>query len=454
MRKGTLISVLALSPLLMLVGCAGHHGRRVLGPHEILPQYDYSLPGNDRIPDVAGSYIITLDDADPPTTAYTDDRRLPPSAPAGDTLTIARLPLLPDEALPVAQAGIPNSVSGPPCPVALSNDHTLALVITLDGAAPRKIPVEQGGFLYGTGVVPVDLTDPLFPVVGETLDLAGKGITSVAIGPDNQYAIACCHATKEICVLKLDGPSIVDHQFLSIPIDTKQPLRPTSVTWHPDGQGFALSFAGFRHFALFQFSVNPEDGSYEITPWGDPVPTSPYPYTGRFSADGRYYFTTDLAWSARTAWGLGASVGYISAYSIDPVVAPGAMHKRLSSIAVGRSPVSIAVSPQDNNLVVVGDIEGGMVPDPRVPIASDGGMLHLLRLDENGNFELLTEVRTSVIPEGVTFSADGRHVLVAGYDENIVSIWEIQMIDGAPRLVDTTYGIETGTGPHEVLLIP
>jgi WD40 repeat protein len=452
MLRSISTTVLACS-LAALTGCSG--AERMAGNEQgYRSAYDYAAEENPRVPSLAGSYVITIDDADPPVTTYTDDRRLPPEVEQGDTITVLQLPIQPvGGAMPYVQIPVSNTVSGPLEALEISEDGRTLLAITFDAPTPSEIPVVSGGVFPGTGILPIDLTDPLNPVVGEKLDLSEQGVISVSIHPDGDLALALCYGSNELYVLELEGGQIVNAEPWPLEIDTRQPYRPSSVDWHPSGRGFAINYANTRWLNLHEFIREGESGSWEIQPWGETVDMGPYAYTGRFSPDGQYYYTADLAWSGRTGWFATAAVGYFSAYRIDPIVAPGAMHQRLGSVTVGRSPIAFDVSP-DGSLIAVANAEGGFVPNPEAMGATDTGYLMLLHHDGEGHFEILTEVETQVIPAGVRFTPDGGHVLVAGYDENIVSVWEVQQIDGRPVLVDTFYGIEPGTGPHDVIVLP
>ncbi len=444
-----------IATALVLAGCAGRGGDAG-STQRIFPAYDYESPQANRLPELSGRYLVTLDDADPPWDGYPDDRRRPPTSNAGDTLTVVGLPLGQGEVLPVGQVELPTCVGGPNQPMSISADGTMALVLLYEDGHPSVLPASSGGMVPATGIVPVDLSDPLNPVVGEVYPFAEEaGALTVAIHPDGDVALVGLRESEEVLVLLLDGPRIVGDVAWPVFGDDANPKRPTSIQWHPSGRGFAMCMAGYKHVAFFSFVRHGANDMIEIHQWGDPVQSGPYPFTGIFSPDGEYFFSSDLAWSFRTGWFESASVGFISVYKVDQIMAPGARHERIGSISVGRSPTSLAISP-DGSLLAVGNVEGGLLPLPyeRTPNATDMGLLHLLRHDGSGQLEILTEVPIEAIPTGVTFSPDGGHVLIAGYDEDIVAIWEIQNINGTPRLVDTVIGIETGIGPHDVQIIP
>jgi hypothetical protein len=439
---------------LLLAGCAPQTVESE-NPQRIFDAYDYESPQAQRTPELSGDYLIALDDADPAFAGYPQDRRREADRDAGDTLTVVRLPLGQDEVLPVSQTPLPTAVAGPNQPMDISADGSFALVLVYEDGYPQELSASSGGMIPATGIVPVDLSDPMNPVVGEVHPFEeDQGALTVAISPKQDVALVGLRGSQEILVLLLDGPRIVETVATPVFGDDAQPKRPTSIRWHPSGRGFAVTMAGYRGTAFFRFIRDGVNDMIEILPWGEPVEGGPYPFTGLFSPDGAYYFTSDLAWSFRTGWFESASVGFISVYKVDQIMETGARHERLGSVSVGRSPTSIAISP-DGSLIAVGNAEGGLVPLPaeNTDNATDVGLLHLIHHDGSGRLEILTEVPTELIPTGVTFSPDGGHVLVAGYDENIVAIWEIQEIGGKPRLVDTTYGIETGIGPHDVHVI-
>ncbi len=451
MKAAAVAGMVALT--VVLGGCGGRGGEATT---RVFPAYDYESPEAERMPPLAGRYLITLDDADPAFAKYPEARRRPAETEAGDTLTVVRLPLGEDEMLPVSQVPLPTAVGGPNQPMDIAPDGSFALVLVYDEGRPFDLSASSGGVVAATGVVPVDLSDPMHPIVGEVYPFTDdQGALTVAIHPAGDVALVGMRQSQEILVLTLDGPRIVDAVATPVFGDDAEPRRPSCIRWHPSGRGFAVCMPGYRGTAFFTFERNGVNDMIEIAPWGEPVEGAPYPFTGVFSPDGRLFFTTDLAWSFRTGWFESASVGFVSVYKIDQIMESGARHERIGSASVGRSPTSIAISP-DGSLIAVGNAEGGLVPLPaeNTPNATDMGLLHLLHHDGNGQLEILTEVPTELIPTSVTFTPDGGHVLVAGYDENIVAIWEVQQIDGKPRLVDTTYGIETGTGPHDVQVLP
>ncbi|MFG0251559.1 MAG: hypothetical protein ACF8NJ_01645, partial [Phycisphaerales bacterium JB038] len=346
---------------LVLAGCVGRGQDEARTGPRVFAAYDYESPEADRIPPLSGRYLLTLDDADPPFEGYPDDRRKPPTSNAGDTLTVMGLPLGQGEALPVAQVDLGTCVAGPNQPMALSADGSFALVLVYEDGFPQTLSPRSGGMVAATGVAPIDLSDPLNPVVGEVFPFAEEtGALTVAIRPQGDVALVGCQQSEEIVVLLLDGPRIVGEAAWPVFGNDAEPKRPTSIQWHPSGRGFAVCMAGYRHVAFFSFVRQGANDMIEIHRWGDPVQAGPYPFTGVFSPDGEYFFSTDLAWSFRTGWFESASVGFVSVYKVDQIMEPGARHERIGSVSVGRSPTSIAVSP-DGSLIVVGNVEGGQI---------------------------------------------------------------------------------------------
>lgn len=426
---------------------------------------------------ITGRYIAVVCDADMVGTAFHDN--LLGDKPAGveDSLTVVTLPIAtaPDAdasrwQTTVAQVPVSNSVMGPPVSLAVSADGNRAFVAEARGpAGPGATTIDD--LAPGRRLTAVDLTNPASPSVLGTIDV-GQSPMSVDVHPEQTFvAVATGNPGQQIALVKVDAYGAMSEP-MSWPLlgFDDQNLKPTCVAWHPSGRYLAVTIASIDTVAFYEFSPDTGSGTPGFAPWGEPVKVGKFPFSGKFTPDGKHFITTDLGWGPDVEGFLtGAPAGRLSVIRLSdtPTAVTEAseidnsrvVHTVSDTATVGVSPESLAISP-GGEFIVTANLVRSHLPetDPR---ATAGGSLSLLRFDaRRGRLTPLTEVPVAALPEGVAFDAAGRHVIVSQFrtfsaeaSDGELAFFELSGAGAGATLRRVNLFVGVGRGPHGVLIV-
>jgi len=441
-----MLTPLALAPLALLSGCGS-------GPRAAEP----ARPG-----DVTGRYIVTISDADMSAPALATGRLGERIPGAQDTLTVLALPIR-EPSTPWAQIHVSNSVIGPPNALAVSRDGNTAFVVESRGPAPEgAVMVDElpaGRLLFA-----VDMTDPLSPRIVGTVDV-GNNPTAVDVHPAGDLAaVATSQPQEQIVIVPIEGNAL--GQPLTWPLlgvdDTA--AVPSCVSWHPSGDLLALTLPDYDLVVFLQFTRDQNENSMGLRLFGEPVRVGKYPYSGRFTPDGRYYITTDLQWGRDVEeFRVGAPEGRLTvirvADSVSPQADPAtAVHRVVSSATVGVSPEGLAISP-DGRYIVTANLRRSYL-DETDPRLTPGGSLSLLTLDaRSGELTPIAEYDLDGMPEGIAFDAAGNFVVVTQFrtfdpaaTDGELAFFRLNT-GSRPTLEPADFRLGVGKGPHGVLIV-
>ncbi len=419
---------------------------------------------------VSGRYILTLCDADMPATAFYD-KQLGARKPGDtDNLTVIELPLREPTAR-FAQVNVSNSAIGPPNPMAVSRDGRFAFVVESRGPAGENAATIDD-LPKGEHLSVVDLADPLKPFVCSTA-VVGDEPQAVDIHPAGDIVAVVTHQSKQ----QLNIVPFVNRELgepLAWPLigldDTE--AEASSVAWHPSGRYLAVTLPTRNQVMFYEFTRNQNDSLPGLAPWGEPVNVGKYPYSGRFTPDGRYFITTDLKWGTDVSgFMVEAPQGQLSVIRLSEVPssvpsapdepAPAVVHRVVSTAMVGVSPEGIAISP-DGSLVVTSNLQKSFLPTDHAGQTRKGS-LSLLTFDKRtGTLTPVGEYPiTTGMPVALSFDAKGRFVAVSlfrSFDSSAdgnygqLSFWNVNT-GRTPSLSDAYIVVGVGKGPHGVLIV-
>ncbi len=443
-----------------------------------------SSPGGSGPADVSGRYILALCDADMAASAIVDRQLGPRSPDDSDMVTIIGLPLADgsDERYltPFAQVGVSNSVMGPPHAVAVSMDGRWAYVIENQGQAPAGATMIDE-LPEGRKLTRLDLSVPTQPVVAGEITV-GTNPMAVDVSPDGGYlCVVSRERRKQIQIIPVsEGGMSEPVDWPMIGLDDDENTAPTCVSWHPSGNFIAVTVPAQNLLAFYR--VSKEAGAITVEPWGAPVQVGKYPYSGRFTPDGRFYVTTDMQWGSDVA---GEFVeppqGMLSVVQFDTMPGgsnggTGPAHAVVGACPVGINPEGLALSP-DGTMVVTANLVRSFLPtdDPRL---TPGGSISLLTLDpRSGELRHVQEYGINSMPVGLSFDAKGNFVVVTqfrSFDPEVttgeLAFFKVyrdgqRLPDGhetpegtearthGPGLVKADFYVGVGKGPHGILIV-
>lgn len=451
--------------------------------------------------DVTGRFVAVVCDADMSATAFADGLLSRPSPTDRDQLTVVSLPIADPGrgsgargSTPVAQVEVSNSVMGPPKALAVNREGTLAFICETRGpAGPNATKVSDlpaGRFLYR-----VDVANPLAPRLLEPVDVGHTPVT-VDVSPDGSL-LAVCTSTPgaQVIIYPLSGGGAELGEKNTFKLVGVEDAVASSVTWHPSGRYIAVTFPSKNLVAFYE--VGRSADGVALARWGAPVQVGPHPFLGVFTPDGSRFIVTELHWGPHVeGYLVGAPEGSLSVIELSKVLADtvptdaasapaeGAAsegvvrHTIADSAKVGISPEGIALSPC-GKWIVTANLQRSMLAesDPRF---TRGGSLSLLSLDPaTGKLSAHGETQLMGMPEGITFDAKGRNVLVTlfrNFDQpsdrkslqGELAVAKLypggkavategdlkgQSVDQPPRLIMGDFYIEVGIGPHGVVIV-
>lgn len=414
------------------------------------PVWANGASGN--LPGLEGTAIVSIHDGDMLASAYVNGQLGPRES--YDALSVLSLSNMSLATVPVS-----NSVAGAPTAVAVTPDGRYAVVSESFGARPetgetfRDLPI-------GSLLTLVDLSDPSNPAVVDTAEI-GNRLDGLSLSPDGSMVAVALHPTdgRGIAFVELNEGEIGAVSYASLPAITES-QRISHVEWHPSQDFLAIHTVdqAVLHFA----QVIRDASRVTLTPWGNPVLTSKYPFMGRFTPDGAHYLTANLFWGGDVPgiWTEAVDGDVMSiSFDADGSGDNGPRHLVRSRALTGASPEGIAISP-DGEWAVTTNLEVSYAPadDPRhTPYAS----LTLIDLEpETGAMETVgTYYYDGILPEAATFDASGRYVAVVNYDQlpggaegGSIDFWRV--VDGdEPKLVQTRTSVSVPHGPHSTQLV-
>jgi DNA-binding beta-propeller fold protein YncE len=291
---------------------------------------------------------------------------------------------------------VANSVLGPPTNVAITPDQTLALVANAMVINPAN-PTEQ---IPDRVIHVIDLTSDPPTKIGECE--AGLQPSGMSITPNGELALVANRADGTVSVLAIDGRDV--RRIAQVTIGTVD-SKVSHVAVTPDGKRALATRQSDNAVALLEI-----DGR-NVTYTGRDMTVGLMPYSLDITADGRVAIVGN--------GGGGLTGDTTTAAVIDMTLSPPRV---VNHVSTGYGPEQLVLSP-DGRLVAVALMNGSNVRQDS-PFRTEHGLVRLFRR-EGTHLELADEQPVGAIPEGLTFTNDGRYLLVQNYVDRTISVFRV-----------------------------
>lgn len=366
-------------------------------------------------PTWAGHLVVSANDGKYPMTdgAYKVADPAPP-----DSLTILDVSSFPPRT--VAEIEVQHSVIGPPTGVALTPDEKLALV-----GAPMKVDPNDKTKLIPENVLQIVDLEASPPTVISRLALPTRPV-GVSVNRRGELALTANAGDGTVSVFTVQGKTV--NYVGSVPVgDAKSIVSHVAIS--PGGRWALVSKRGENTVAILTI-----DGTkVEYTKRDITVGSNPYALD--ISSDGRLAAVANL----------GRPTGDADTITlIDMTLQP---IRSVDHITVGQSPEGLALSP-DGQWLAVGLANGTNRPK-NSPLRNENGKLLLFSL-KGGKAIKVAEAITGQNSQGVTFTPDGKHILVQNYVERELAVYRLT---GA-TLEDTKVRIKVKGHPASIRIAP
>ncbi|SCW65762.1 6-phosphogluconolactonase, cycloisomerase 2 family [Rhizobium mongolense subsp. loessense] len=402
--------------------------------------------------------VLVLSDTDMVPTVYETGELGPPDAEHNDMLSIITSP---QSGTPqVTQMEISNSTYGPPGALDISPNGDFAFVAETFRPRPegatRLDELPQGDTIRSVKL------DREQPTIIDSVRV-GAQPQAIEVSPSGDLIVAITvDADRELAFVSLDGGHFGTVTSFGLNLEPSTgfiPLKSTWVRWHPSGRYIAVNLVDRNQVAFYEVIRTQNGAVSEIRPWGNRVQTNKFPFVGCFSPDGRYYVTSDLQWGIDTEGFYGVREGILTTVRLADVGTSGdAARHTVPHIAVsGWGAETIAFSP-DGRFLVTSNLRGTGKPDGSPDWTKEASLSLYEISSETGRLTHHGEWPVSgVLPQGLAFDHDGRHVLVGVHryrSENAspagaVEVWRIAT-EGRPALVATQRRIRLPPGVHSI----
>ena len=389
MRPARLLGILTV---FALTGCAAMSPTTRAGGRLIISGNDGKLPIFDGVYKVAEQVV-------PDTLTVLDASTFPPKV--------------------VGQVEVEHSVTAPPMAVALSPDERLALV----SAANRVDPRDRTKVVTDNFVQVVDL-EAAPPRVIDKVDL-GRHALGISISRKGDLALAA-HADGNISVLTIQAKTVRHVDTVKIGEPSSSP-RHVAIT--PDGKWALAAKRGEDVVSVLSI-----DGT-KVTYTKRDISVGNNPYGIDISPDGR------VAVVGNVGRGDGSN---------DSVTLIDLTHQPMRAVdylTVGQGPEGLAISPDGQWLAVT--VMNGTNKAKDSPFRAEQGKLQLFSLRDPKPAKV-AEASTGRNTQGVSFTPDGRYILVQNYVEKELAVYKLT----GPSLEDTGVRIPVPGHPAAIRIAP
>lgn len=308
--------------------------------------------------------------------------RVVPGA-AADSLTLLDFSVSPPHVEHLLD--VPNTVIGPPSNLAITPDRRRALVansIRLDARSTN-------GYAPESWIHVVDLTARPPRVLGRVEGNVGRQPSGLSIAKDGQSAVIANRADGTVSVLQLGSDAVRVAATVSVCAPEE---GIADVALHPGGKWVLASVQKGGYLAVLERTGN------TLRPTGRKISVYGQPYRCAITADGRLGLTAGQ--------GLGNGLDADALTVVDLTREP---FQAVDYVPLGAVPESFEVSP-DGRLVAAVLMNGSNLASTNALHSEHGAVVLLAR--EGDRFRKVQEMAIGRIPEGVAFTADGRHLVV------------------------------------------
>ncbi|WP_420963755.1 hypothetical protein [Brucella sp. IR073] len=417
----------------------------------------------DLIRRLSASTIIAISDGDFVGQTYASGRLAPREAGYRDLLSVLSIA---DGKLVTGTLPISNSVTSAPEILTLSADGNTAFATERLGERNEMAETVRD-LPPGNRLFAVDLSNKSQPRLVDTVEIAAF---PEALGLDpTQPRVAVVSNTSDGSFVQIvryhDGQfgNVVRFNLAGLGVSATSDgprggITATNVHWHPSGRYLAVNINTQNRVAFFEVTGTLEQPSLKL--WGNIVDVGSDPFVGRFSPDGRYYFTSDWGRNFAATNLEGRVPDRPSAISVIRLAEPGATearHTRVTSVGTDVAAEGISVSP-DGTLIATVNMRGTAFSVDSARFQREGTVT---LLSFNGATGQLTKIADypfeGVLPEGGVFDRTGDHFLAtvfqgheeAGSDQG-AGLQVFQVVKGEKPALKSLGRIPLPHGVHHV----
>jgi DNA-binding beta-propeller fold protein YncE len=259
-----------------------------------------------------------------------------------------------------------------------------------------------------------------------------------------------------------DGLGKVQSVALPVPARADLPFDAVNfVRWHPSGRFIAVHMT-FRNQVVFLAVNRGADGAITLEPWGNTVGVNKFTFTGSFSPDGQFYFTSDLMWGLDVQGFFQTNQGLITTIRVAAADATGDALKHVTTAVSpgGLATETIAVSPDGRLLAALSMRNTGQPTSS--PIFDNKAGLSLFRIDAaTGALMLVGETLFEAgLPQGLAFDPSGAFLYVGvneyageeGALKAAIEVWNVKSGD-EPAVTRTDQRMKAPRGVHTVVVV-
>jgi len=316
-----------------------------------------------------------------------------------DTLTVIDLGANPPRKR--GQVEVAYSMIGEPTSVAVAHSGRFALVTASQkyDTANKVIPDDK--------LSVVDLSDPDHPTVTQTLSV-GQGPSGVSINRNDTLAVVANVWDGTVATFTIRGKTLAPAG--KIQLDAK--LGPVDAAISPDSKTAMITQ---RHGnGVWRLAI--KDGQLSDT--GVMLMPGGNPYGGQFSADGRYYYNTNLLGRLEPGEASGARtpaprIGTVTVIDMKT-------NTVVNTVDVGPTPEHLVLSPDRKYMEVT--VVNGSSPRPTAPGYNTFGLLKVFKVD-GAQLTQVAETQTGRWGQGAAWSRDGKLILLQGAIDKHIEVY-------------------------------
>jgi hypothetical protein len=437
-------------------------------------------PPNDSF-DFNANYISVISDADMLATAYLDNQ-LGTKQPenAVDSLSTFLPPFYASKKR-LNQKNITNAVTGAVASIDKSKDGKYVFIIEPNKPSSFNNTTTISGLAQGTRLTVVNMVNPSSPIVASTTDdllfplsvsinNAGNLLAINELNPQLGGQISFFPVANDGT---LGQKKSFPYALLGVPADPNVPaqrgrgLLSFYSQWDPTGNYVAVNFQDRRNLqgeGEVRFFKVVKDGNTvtALEPHGGPQITGKFPFSGRWSPNGKYYLTNDLYWGFDVPqFFITEAPSTITVISFD--ASQSANHSVLGKTETGGVSEGICIN-NEGNLVATANMRGSSLL-PALALFTRNSSVSLLSFNQNtGSLQKLSELELdgAILPEGISFDNTSENIVIATFDnfqpnstnrtgKGSIDFIEVQGM-GSQKTLKYKTRIVTGRGPHGIVV--
>lgn len=263
----------------------------------------------------------------------------------------------------------------------------------------------------------------------------------------NELMVSTSEAGKKLLFLEVDADG-KPTRLVPLPVGLDS-TRILDLAWHPSGNFVGVTLES-KEVAFYKI-LRKNDKLENIEMVGKPIKAGVSPVSGKFSADGKFYYVVDSKGPIGKATADGELL--VVQFAQDGA----GEHKITGQTPVGLNPGAFSISPDGKSIVTV---NAGNSVQPWTTATPSGSSLTLLKVDDAGGLTKVSDYPfEGLFPQSVAFDKDGSNIAVAVYEyvdygdrNGGVEFWTVNKSE--PSLKKQAGKISLERGCHTIRVIP